>query len=116
MRQVGVRALLLTLALLAPPRPVASTQLWADYRRDHVAADAKYRDKALLVSGAVRAVSATYTLYLEGGPGQVDGVTAVLRDSEIAKAGPVRVGQQLRLECVGAGVVFNEPVLLACKF
>jgi hypothetical protein len=114
-----MRALLLLLALATAkpvvPPVVSATQLWSQYRTNPAVADAKYRDKELLVLGVVRAVSATYTVYLDGGPGQVDGVTAVPDAGQYENMSHFQVGKSAALICTCVGLVFNEPILLRCK-
>lgn len=104
----------LVLALAAPVQ-VSSVKLWNDYRKDPAAADKLYRDRETVVTGRVREVSATYTLYLEGGPGQVDGVTASPAPGQIEALARHHVGDIAGLVCTGAGLAFNEPILLNCK-
>ncbi len=110
-----MKVFLLLLTLLHGPLVVSSTQLWNDYHASQPKADQKYRDKELLVSGRLRTISASYKLCLDGGKQQVDGVTAVLRNEDLVKAGTLQVGQTVSLVCTGAGVVFGEPLLLSCK-
>jgi hypothetical protein len=104
--------LLVLLAALAAPVPVTSVQLCDAYRKDPAAADKLYRDKDLRLSGRVREVSATYTLYLDGGAASV---TAVPDDGQIVNLSRFHVGDQAAVTCVGAGIVFNEPIVLHCK-
>jgi hypothetical protein len=104
------------LAVLLQPIHVTSFQLWNEYRADEAKADAKYRDKLLSVTGKVREISATYTIYLEGGNGAENGVVTRWAGAEVGKAGSIRVGDRLTLVCTGAGLVFKEPILLECRF
>lgn len=93
---------------------VTAPQLWSDYRKDPVAADARYLGKRLVVLGHIRAISPTYILYLDGGRGQTVGVTAVLATSEIHKGERLKVGAPIALTCTGMGAVFGEPIVLEC--
>lgn len=111
-----MRALLLLLALAVQPLRVDSVKLWDDYHADVKVADAKYRDKPILITGKVREISSTYTIYFAGGAGAKDGVTTRWAGAEVAKAGSIRVGDRLTLSCTGAGIVFDEPILLECRF
>jgi hypothetical protein len=109
-----VKSVFLAASIALQPIPVTSTKLWNDYRIDKAGADAKYRDKKLVLTGKVREISTTYTLYLEGGAGAITGVTAVMADAELVKSSAVKLWQSVKVICTGAGIVFNEPIVLGC--
>jgi hypothetical protein len=105
-----VLALLLALQIVS----VTSKQLWHAYNADPVAADVRYRNQRIRVQGKIKAISSTYTIYLDGDVGQVEGVTNILRTRELAKASALHVGDAMALECTGSGRVFGEPINLDC--
>lgn len=100
-------ALLLALALIVSPVP--SLQLRKEYDASEAAANVKYRGRRFEVVGKVEHLSATYVIYLQGG------VVARLTDKEIARAGIIRVGFPIIIDCEGAGKVGEEPLLLECR-
>jgi hypothetical protein len=113
-----LRALLLATAIVTTPKPIPITapELWKAYRHDEKAADAKYKDKRVLITGTVAKVSLTYTFYLNAeDPGQLSGVTVVPGDHQIMAMAKYHVGDKLTANCLCVGNGFNEPILLYCE-
>ncbi len=91
--------------------------LCKEYKANTAKADSKYRDKRILLHGKLQSISANYTalyLYADGIP---DGMTAVVSDynHELLKVANLKVNDQVNLVCVGAGLVFNTPIVLRCE-
>lgn len=106
-------------ALAAAGMQVTALQLWRDYQANEVSADAQYKGKKLLVTGAVASIDKGPL----GGihvrlrtPNMFMHVSAEMEDAEAAAAGQLGKGQPVRLQCQGAGMVIGSPMLSDCKF
>jgi hypothetical protein len=99
-----------------PPLPVTARQLFRDYRRNEVSADAKYKDKILAVTGTVGSINKGFTqqAYLVLSTGDFMSVNANLEDSETAKAARLSIGESVTVVCTGAGMVIGSPILHDC--
>ena len=97
--------------------PVTAGQLFTDYQGNEVAADNKYKDKALLVSGTVQSIDkdfmddiivslTTANMFMP--------VRANLDDSEKSKAASLSKGQTIKVLCTGGGMVIGNPQLRDC--
>jgi hypothetical protein len=95
---------------------VTSIQLWNAYHANSVKADQQYLNKRFSITGKVIDIAATYTAYLEGGPGAITGVTVSYADGELPRAATVRPWHTITLNCRGAGIVFGEPLVVDCRF
>jgi hypothetical protein len=93
---------------------VSATRLYQDYKKDKKQADKTYVDKRLFLHGIVREESANMTaVYLiAAGSGEI---TAVIDDSSISKVPLYTPGHRFDLVCIGAGLVFNMPIVIHCK-
>lgn len=100
-----------------PPVRVSIDQRAADYQKNEVNADLKYKGKSLEVYGTiVRIQNST-----EGNPVLVlknfsdfGGVVALLDDSEEESAVALRPLQTITLLCIGGGTIQGRPVVGNC--
>jgi tRNA_anti-like len=97
---------------------VSAKQLWSAYQQNEVSADARYRDRLLLVGGQVESINkdALDKVYLVlAAPGLL-GVHATLKDSQLGAAAGVSRGDHVSLLCTGAGLIIGAPMLDDCEF
>lgn len=108
------------IALTEPPAmPVQAERLFLDYQRNEVAADQKYRDKHLLVTGIVTSVNKDFTdkVYLTLGTSNMFmDVHANLEPSEVAHAGELSKGEEVTVLCSGGMMMVGSPMLHDCVF
>ncbi len=100
-----------------PDMDVSASQLQKDYKANEVAADNKYKDKLLRVTGTVESIEKDFldnvVLKLATGDMFVE-VHATLEDSEKSKAAELSKGKRVRVVCTGGGMVMMSPMLRAC--
>lgn len=102
-----------------PPTPRMSVgELASEYEANEVGADKRYSGKWLVVSGVVAAIErrdgrAAITLRSAVGRGRA---LAVFRVSAAERAGAVRRGQSVTVECQVEGTVQGSPYLGTCSF
>ena len=111
--------LIVFLLALLPPKPydisVDAKKLFTDYRANKINADKLYLDKKIYLHGIVKEESANMcTVYLVI-PEPGDGVTASIDDHAITKIPLYKPGDKFDLVCIGAGLVFNLPIVLHCS-
>lgn len=103
----------------AQAAPVTAAQLFTDYKGNEVAADDKYKGKALLVTGTVSEVRKDFTESIIIGlrsSNQFMPVDAHVADSEKGKAAQTTKGASVVLRCEGKGMIVGRPQLGACTF
>lgn len=94
---------------------VSTSTLFQDYQDNEIAADGKYKGKALLVSGAVDSISSDFmdkpVVQLSAKP------FGFVQASDLPKdvAAGLKKGQQITLACTGNGEVIGFPALSACS-
>lgn len=93
---------------------VNSAKLFQDYQDNEIAADAKYRDKALLVSGKIESIASDFSnkpiVQLAAGDfGQVHA-----SGLSLDVAADLKKGRKVTLACTGAGEVLGFPMLVKC--
>jgi hypothetical protein len=96
---------------------VNALQLWSDYQANEVAADARYKGKALWVRGMVVNIRKDFTdsVVVElGTPNEFERVEAYLKDSETDKAAALSKGDPIIVLCRGKGMVVGSPMLSDC--
>ena len=106
----------------APAVPKASSQvtaaeLWSEYARDAPAADRKFRDKAVVVTGIVRSVERDYegSLVARLSTGDAfETVNAKLATRNDPSMVGVIKGRSVSLLCVGRGALLGAPQLGGC--
>lgn len=107
---------------VTPPQQAAisvtATQLFSDYQANEVAADDKYKDTNLRVSGTVHSIDkdATDSIVIRlSTPNEFMSVAAEVDDSQKAAAKALKKGQNLVVACKGGGMVIGSPQLRNCK-
>ncbi|WKZ83960.1 OB-fold putative lipoprotein [Ralstonia pickettii] len=104
-------------AAAEPPLPVKAQELFGAYEDNEVAADQKYKDKSLLVTGTVQSIDKDFTDSIvvklaSGNPFMA--VHAYLDDQHAAMAASLKKGAKVALVCVGDGRIVGSPMLKGC--
>lgn len=98
---------------------VDAKTLFKDYKENEVKADGKYKGKNLLVTGTVDSIESGIgdeaNLMLKTG-NDFEFVNATMDDSQKAKAGEIKKGAKVKLNCVSDGEIMGSPMLKDCKF
>ncbi|WP_408585951.1 OB-fold protein [Novosphingobium sp.] len=101
----------------APPVSVTSAELARAYDENEVAAQQKYQDKVLLVSGRVESIELDLTndpvIHLDG-LNEYQPVSVHLEKDASAQASALKKGQHLGVQCVKVGEVMGYPQLSDC--
>jgi hypothetical protein len=125
-RAAEVPALSSGLVAIAPPAGVSTAQiplvtasaLWSAYSHDRAAADRKYRDRAVVVSGAIRAVDRNFEgdmVVRLATPDALESVNATLASRNDPALSGLAKGQMISLLCVGrTGPLMGAPLLGSC--
>lgn len=103
----------------APVYIVNARIMWEEYAENEVAADARYRDRRLAVTGVVATVQRNaldQAMVYFHSPNRYLRTMAILRDAEIQRAAALRSGQELTLYCTGTGKLLGRPTLGDCSF
>lgn|GEM_PF-297588 len=93
---------------------VTATTMFSDYQDNEIAADGKYKGKALLVSGTVDSISSDFmdkpVVQLSAKP------FGFVQASDLPKdvAASLKKGQKVTLACTGNGEVIGFPALSGC--
>ncbi|WP_313251393.1 OB-fold protein [Stenotrophomonas indicatrix] len=93
---------------------VTATTMFSDYQDNEIAADGKYKGKALLVSGTVDSISSDFmdkpVVQLSAKP------FGFVQASDLPKdvAATLKKGQKVTLACTGNGEVIGFPALSGC--
>lgn len=96
---------------------LSATQLFQIYDDNEVSADGIFKDKIFAVKGRIQEISKTFTgdVVLEL---QTDNrflpVRAHMEKSETAAVAKMSKGQQVTIDCTGAGKIIGAPVLNDC--
>ena len=96
---------------------VGAVRLWRDYEINEVAADNRYKGKKLRVAGRVMSVEKNAigqgVIHLVSG-NPVFLTMATLDSAQTQSAAALAKGQQVVVQCVGAGRVLRMPQLESC--
>ena len=98
---------------------ITADALFAAYDNNSVAADAKYEDKIVKVSGYIQNIGKdiTDTAYLViGGKGFLDGVQCMLPDGQEGLVGSVSKGQYVTLKGKVSGQIVGNVLVRNCTF
>ncbi len=102
------------------PFETTANEIAKAYADNVVTADNKFKDITFNVSGTVADVSKNLIeepyIRLKGGVDEGKEPQFVLQQSEKDKASELKVGQNVRLECVGQGDLAEIPMAGECKF
>lgn len=104
-------------AKAAPATKVTSAELARAYEANEAAAQQKYGDQALEISGTVTAVTLDFAdnpVIQLNGINDIIGVQAALADASKAQAANVKKGQKVTLTCEKVSEVIGMPMLANC--
>ncbi len=107
------------IAAATPDFVLSANTLYKEYERNSVAADAKYEDKIVKVSGIVQSIGKdiTDTAYLViGGTGFLDGVQCMLPGGQESAVANVREGQFVTLKGKVSGEMMGTVIVRNCSF
>ena len=102
-----------------PDYVLSADTLYQAYDRNSVAADAKYEDKIVKVSGTIQSIGKdiTDTAYLViGGRGFLDGVQCMLPRGQEALVARVSKGQYVTLKGKVSGQIMGNVIVNNCSF
>jgi hypothetical protein len=82
---------------------ISAVELYNEWKKDKDAAEARYKDKTLTVSGKIRLVRDTSIVINSGAKSDILGVQCVLADKDRGQASGLSEGQSITVEgrCVG---------------
>ena len=98
---------------------ISANDLFAAYENNSVAADAKYEEKIVKVSGYIQSIGKDIsdTAYLViGGKGFLDGVQCMLPEGQESLVGSVSKGQFVTLKGKVSGQVVGNVIVRNCTF
>lgn len=96
---------------------VDNTTMWREYDANEVAADQKYKGRALLVRGVVASIDKNFlgeiVVHLKS-PNEFGNTMATMESSQGSNAAALSRGQAVKLQCTGNGRVLLSPSLEDC--
>lgn len=108
-----------TANLLGNYTAVSSNELQREYERNEVAADMKFREKLLLVSGTIasidRSVGESYYLSLKGGSNPFMQPKAAMADGYTDFLAGLNKGDEVEMMCTGNGMLIGSAMLSDCQ-
>jgi len=107
------------IASATPDYVLSADALYQAYDRNSVAADAKYEDQIVKVSGTIQDIGKdiTDTAYLViGGGGFLDGVQCMLPSGQESLVASVRKGQYITLKGKVGGQIVGNVIVRNCTF
>ena len=102
-----------------PDYVLSADKLFKEYDRNSVAADAKYEDKIVKVSGTIQSIGKDImdTAYLViGGSGFLDGVQCMLPRGQEGLIARVSKGQYVTLKGKVSGQIMGNVIVNNCSF
>ena len=107
------------ISVATPDYVLSANKLFKEYDKNSVAADVKYEDKIVVVSGAIQSIGKdiTDTAYLViGGSGFLDGVQCTLPSGQEGLVARVRKGQYVTLKGKVSGQMMGNVLVNNCTF
>jgi hypothetical protein len=108
-------------ALATKPESVIAVdapELWRAYNANEVAADEKYKGKALLVAGEITSIDKDFldniVLRLKA-PNEFMSTNAYMNEADKKFVVQLRKGHILKVRCTGGGMTLGSPVLRDCS-
>lgn len=102
---------------LANATSVTASDLWMAYMRDPAAADRRFRDRSVVVSGRIRSIDRDFDggmlVRLSTGDA-MDTVNAKLAAKDDLVLRGAHKGREISLLCVGRGAAIGAPLLGSC--
>lgn len=99
---------------------VGAQSYYVQYQANEVAADNKFKDKQLLVTGMVISITKDITggvhVALLGGYNEFETVDASLKDDQAGEAASLRAGRVVSMICRGGTMIVTSPMLEDCWF
>lgn len=98
---------------------VTASELVKAYKDNEIAANEKYKDKLLLVSGSIDSINAgmgdePLIMLKSNSDYGMNNPHAKLADSDVKKAGTLKKGQTIKLLCKGNSEIAGSPMLEDC--
>ena len=107
------------ISVATPDYVLSANKLFKEYDKNSVAADAKYEDKIVVVSGTIQSIGKdiTDTAYLViGGSGFLDGVQCTLPKGQEGLVARVSKGQYITLKGKVSGQIMGNVLVNNCTF
>ncbi|MHA6907326.1 OB-fold putative lipoprotein [Ralstonia pseudosolanacearum] len=101
----------------APPVAVTASALFSAYEENEVAADQKYKNKVLLVSGTVQSIDKDFTdriVVKLAASNPYMPVHAYLGSQHEELAASLKKGSKVAWQCTGEGRIVGSPMLKDC--
>ena len=106
-------------SVATPDYVLSANKLFKEYDKNSVAADAKYEDKIVVVSGTIQSIGKDImdTAYLViGGSGFLDGVQCMLPRGQEGLVARVSKGQYVTLKGKVSGQIMGNALVNNCSF
>ena len=107
------------ISVATPDYVLSANKLFKEYDTNSVAADAKYEDKIVVVSGTIQSIGKDImdTAYLViGGTGFLDGVQCMLPTGQEGLVARVSKGQYITLKGKVSGQIMGNVIVNNCSF
>ena len=107
------------ISLATPDYVLSANTLFKEYDKNSVAADAKYENKIVVVSGTIQSIGKDImdTAYLViGGSGFLDGVQCMLPRGQEGLVARVSKGQYVTLKGKVSGQIMGNVIVNNCSF
>ena len=107
------------ISVATPDYVLSANKLFKEYDKNSVAADAKYEDKIVVVSGTIQNIGKDImdTAYLViGGTGFLDGVQCMLPTGQESLVARVSKGQYVTLKGKVSGQIMGNVIVKNCSF
>ena len=107
------------ISVATPDYVLSANKLFKEYDKNSVAADAKYEDKIVVVSGTIQSIGKDImdTAYLViGGSGFLDGVQCTLPRGQEGLVARVSKGQYVTLKGKVSGQIMGNVIVNNCSF
>ena len=107
------------ISVATPDYVLSANKLFKEYDKNSVAADAKYEDKIVVVSGTIQSIGKDImdTAYLViGGTGFLDGVQCMLPTGQESLVARVSKGQYVTLKGKVSGQIMGNVIVNNCSF
>ena len=107
------------ISVATPDYVLSANTLFKEYDKNSVAADAKYEDKIVVVSGTIQSIGKDImdTAYLViGGSGFLDGVQCMLPRGQEDLVARVSKGQYVTLKGKVSGQIMGNVIVTNCSF
>ena len=107
------------ISVATPDYVLSANKLFKEYDKNSVAADAKYEDKIVVVSGTIQSIGKDImdTAYLViGGSGFLDGVQCMLPSGQEGLIARVSKGQYVTLKGRVSGQIMGNVIVNNCSF